>query len=402
MTNISLPTTDSKGTFENKVYTWSDGSNNLIQLNDLNNTDLSEYESIVIPVSNWKSGTLRCLIRVNDNGTEKDFTCLWSDTNSESTPLLFKLKFLNASFKDKDKNVITKEQLKNVKSVFFGGYYSNSGKSGSATIGQIYLTKQLDWDENGKITILPQDINCDGRVTKNGTNFKFAGQFATVTIDFIGDGISAQKLASASSSPTHDGFSIFYSNNNYDKLSTSDLGGSNVIRVKYAYQKEQPANVDVTIDKFVLEYKDPITVTLNADQGTIDGKSLKTIKYCETPITLPAATPNATTQVFNAWSYIDNKGHGSHVGNAGDKYTPTENITLTACYTNKTLYTNELGNCLGDYTKTVPTNTVFTPNYSISNGTQKEFTFNCNRPQSEALNAFWYGWILGANPSTAT
>ena len=108
MTNISNPA-GGIGKFENSVYTWSDGSSNLIQLNDLNNTDLSEYESIVIPVSNWKSGTLRCLIRVNDNGTEKDFTCLWSDTNSESTPLLFKLKFLNASFKDKDKNVITKE-----------------------------------------------------------------------------------------------------------------------------------------------------------------------------------------------------------------------------------------------------------------------------------------------------
>ena len=53
MTNISLPTTDSKGTFENKVYTWSDGSNNLIQLKDLDNSDLSEYEKIVVPVSNW-------------------------------------------------------------------------------------------------------------------------------------------------------------------------------------------------------------------------------------------------------------------------------------------------------------------------------------------------------------
>ena len=398
MTNIINPA-GGIGKFENSVYTWSDGSNNLIQLKDLDNNDLSEYESIVIPVSNWKSGTLRCLIRVNDNGTEKDFTCLWSDTNSESTPLLFKLKFLNASFKDDKNNVITKEQLKNVKSVFFGGYYSDSGKSGSATIGQIYLTKQLDWDENGKITILPQDINCDGYVTKNGSRFTFNQQYATVTIDFIGDGISAKKLASASSSPTHDGFSIFYSNNVYDKLSTSDLGESNVIRVKYAYQKEQPANVDVTIDKFVLEYKEPITVTLNANQGTIDGKSSKTIKYCETPITLPAATPNdATTYVFNAWR------NNGHVGNAGDKYTPTKNITLTAHYTNKTLYSNntELGNCLGDYTKTVPTNTVFTPKYSINNGTQKEFTFKCNRPQSEALNAFWYGWIMWAKPSLAT
>lgn len=364
MTNISLPTTDSQGKFENSVYTWFDGSNNLIQLKDLDNTDLSEYESIVIPVSNWNSGTLRCLIKVIDNGTEKDFTCSWSDTNSESTPLLFKLKFLNASFKDKDNKLITKEQLQKVKSVFFGGSYSDSGKSGSATIGQIYLTKQLDWDENGQITILPQDINCDGRVTKNGSSFTFTQKYATVTIDFIGDGISANKLASASSSENNSGFNIFYSiddDYNHDKLSTSELGGSNVKKVKYAYQNE--GSPTITIKNFVLEYKDPITVTLKAENGTINGQTEKTIKYCETPITLPAATPNATTQVFNAWRYIDIKGNGSHVGNAGDKYTPTENITLTAHYTNKTLYYNntELGNCLGDYTKTVPTNTVFTP-----------------------------------------
>ena len=370
MTNISLPTTDRKGTFENKVYTWSDGSNNLIQLKDLDNTDLSKYESIVIPVSNWNSGTLRCLITVIDNGTEKDFTCFLSGTNSESTPFLYELTFLKASFKDKDEKLITKEQLQHVKSVSFGGYYSDSGNSGSATIGQIYLTKQLDWDENGKITILPQDINCD-YVTKNGSSFTFTQQYATVTIDFIGNGISAKKLASASSSENNSGFNIYYcTDDNYknDKLSTSELGQSNVKKVKYAYQNE--GSKTITIKNFVLEYKDPITVTLKAENGTINGQTEKTIKYCETPITLPAATPNDQAKVFNAWRT------NAHVGNAGDKYTPTENITLTACYTNKTLYTNELGNCLGDYTKTVPTNTVFTPKYSISNGTQKEFTFN--------------------------
>lgn len=395
MTNISNPA-GGKGKFENSVYTWSDGSSNLIQLNDLNNTDLSEYESIVIPVSNWKSGTLRCLIRVNDNGTEKDFTCLWSDTNSESTPLLFKLKFLNASFKDNHENVITKEQLKNVKSVFFGGYYSDSGKSGSATIGQIYLTKQLDWDENGKITILPQDINCDN-VTKNGSSFTFTQKYATVTIDFIGNGISANKLASASSSDNNSGFNIFYSIDddfNNDKPSTSDLGESNVKKVKYAYQNVESKTI--TIKNFVLEYKNPITVTLKAENGTINGQTEKTIKYCETPITLPAATPNATTQVFNAWRYIDTKGNGSHVGNAGDKYTPTENITLTAHYTNKTLW-GDNNDQLGDYTKTVPMNTVFTPCYTISKDTQKEFTFTCNRPS--LLDAFWYGWVMWAKPT---
>lgn len=393
MTNISLPTTDRKGTFENKVYTWSDGSNNLIQLKDLDNTDLSKYESIVIPVSNWKSGTLRCLITVIDNGTEKDFTCFLSGTNSESTPLLYELTFLKASFKDKDKKLITKEQLQNVKSVSFGGYYSDSGNSGTATIGQIYLTKQLDWDENGKITILPQDINCD-YVTKNGSSFTFNQRYATVTIDFIGNGISANKLASASSSENNSGFKIFYSiDDNYenDKSSTSDLGESNVIKVKYAYQNDGSTNI--TIKNFVLEYKDPITVTLNAGDGKIDGESSKTIKYCETPITLPAATPNDQAKVFNAWRT------DAHIGNAGDKYTPTENITLTAHYTYKTLQ-GANNDELGDFTKTVPMNTVFTPAYTIKKDTQKEFSFICNRPS--LLTQFWYGWILWAKPSSAT
>lgn len=282
--------------------------------------------------------------------------------------------------------------------MFFGGADAN----GSATIGQIYLTKQLDWDENGKITILPQDINCGDNVQKSGSSFTFTQQYASVNIDFIGDGISANKLESATASTVESisNFSIFYrDNNNKETWNISELRNDNSDVIRVIYANQNVGSTTITIKNFVLEYKDPITVTLNADQGTIDGKSSKTIKYCETPITLPAATPNATTQVFNAWRYND-----SHVGNAGDKYTPTENITLTACYTNKTLYYNneKLGNCLGDYTKTVPTNTVFTDKYTIYKDTQKEFTFNCNRPQSEALDAFWYGWILWAKPSTAT
>lgn len=394
MTNVHVL----QGTFENNVYTWTSYSlNNLIQFKDLDHSDLSEYEKIVIPVSNWSDGILKCVIRVkNDEGSGTTTTDYIRSLHSPNPPL----KELElGSFENEGGTKITKKQLKHVESVFFGGASDN----GSATIGQIYLTKQLDWDENGNITILPQDINCDN-VTKNGSSFEFTQLYATVTIDFIGDGISAKKLASASSSENNQGFNFYYcidDNFNHDKLSTSELSESNVKKVKYVYQNE--GSKTITINNFVLKYKDPITVTLKAENGTINGQKEKTIKYCETPITLPAATPNDPAKVFNAWRYIDNKGDGSHVGNAGDKYTPTGNITLTAHYTNKTLYYNntELGNCLGDYTKTVPTNTVFTPNYSISNGTQKEFTFNCNRPQSGALNAFWYGWIMWAKPSSA-
>lgn len=390
MTSVEV---SSNGKFESNVYTWTASGYNLIQFKDLNNSDLSDYEKIVVPVSNWSSGVLRCVIKVkNDDNSTTDYTWSLYSTNSSSTPALKELQLVGGSFKNGGV-AITKDQLKNVESVSFGG----GSESGSATLGQIYLTKQLDWDENGKITILPQDINCGDNVTRSGSSFKFTQQYATVTIDFIGDGISAKKLASASSSENNPGFNIYYCINDIyenDKLSTSELGASNVKKVKYAYQNV--GSQTITINNFVLEYKGPITVTLKAENGTINGQTEKTIKYCETPITLPAATPNDQAKVFNAWRT------NAHVGNAGDKYTPTENITLTACYTNKTLYTNELGNCLGDYTKTVPTNTVFTPKYSINNGTQKEFTFKCNRPQSPALNAFWYGWIMWAKPSSDT
>lgn len=175
MTNVYVL----QGTFEKNVYTWTSYSNkNLIQFKDLDNSDLSEYEKIVVPVSNWSIGVLRCVIRVKNDegsGTTDYIRSLFSPD-----PPLKELEL--GSFENKDGTKITKKQLKNVESVFFGGADAN----GSATIGQIYLTKQLDWDENGQITILPQDINCDGRVTKNGSSFKFNQQYATVTIDFIG------------------------------------------------------------------------------------------------------------------------------------------------------------------------------------------------------------------------
>ena len=392
MTNVEVATPNGK--FENYVYTWTGNASNLIRFKDLDNSDLSEYEKIVVPVSNWSSGVLRCVIKVkNEGGGTTDYTWTLYSKNSSSTPALKELELLGGSFENSGTK-ITKEQLQKVESVFFGG----ADSKGSATIGQIYLTKQLDWDENGKITIYPQDINCGSNVTKNGSSFTFSKQDASVTIDFIGDGISAKKLASASSSKPNPGFNIYYSiDDNYgnDQSSTSQLGESNVKKVKYACNTNPTT---ITITNFVLEYKDPITVTLNAGKGTINGSSTKTIKYCETPITLPAATPNdATTYVFNAWR------NNGHVGNAGDKYTPTGDVTLTAHYTNKNLYyTTENGNCLGDDTKTVPTNTVFTPKYSIYKDTQREFTFICNRPQAEALNKLWYGWVLWAKPSSAT
>lgn len=196
--NVSMTSVEvsRNGKFESNVYTWTASGYNLIQFKDLNNSDLSDFEKIVVPVSNWSSGVLRCVIKVKnyDNSTT-DYTWSLYSTNSSSTPALKELQLVGGDFK-KDGVAITKDQLKNVESVSFGG----GSESGSATLGQIYLTKQLDWDENGKITILPQDINCGDNVTRSGSSFTFAAQYATVTIDFIGDGISAKKLASASSS----------------------------------------------------------------------------------------------------------------------------------------------------------------------------------------------------------
>lgn len=402
MTNVSVA---SNGEFTNNVYSWKDNTNNLLEFKDLTSngtTDLSEYDKIVIPVSNWSTGAIRCVIRVKTGDMSSDYTCVMSDYNSSSEPVEKKLSLLDGDFKDGSSNKITKDMLKKVMCVYFGGSTGGSAESKpSVTLGQVYLTKQLTWDDNGEVTIFPQDFNCGDNVTRNGNSFTFNTRYSSLSIDFEGDGISANKLNVATPSITDSDLQIFYSKDNdykHDQSSTSALGGANVIRIKYANQKTGEKTVN--INNIMLTYNSTITVTLDATKdGKINGEGSKTIKYCDTPIKLPEATPSDQNSVFNAW-----RNGESHCGNAGDYYTPTGNVTLTAHYTNKTLYYNnkELGNCLGDYTRTVPTNTVFTDKYTINKDTQKEFTFKCNRLQSEALNAFWYGWILWAKPSSAT
>lgn len=391
MTNVVVA---SNGEFTNYVYSWKDNSNNLIEFKDLTSndgtTDLSEYDKIVIPVSNWSTGAIRCVIRVKTDQGNTDYTWVMSDYNTSPNPVEKKLSLLDGDFKN-GSSKITKDMLRKVMCVYFGG--SNGGSTEeeskpSVTLGQVYLTKQLTWDDNGEVTILPQDFNCGDNVTRNGNSFTFTTRYSTLSIDFEGDGISASKLKDAT--PNITDISIFYSidkNNENDKNSTSELNGANVIRIKYAYQKDGQRTV--TIDYIKLTYNSTITVTLDANGGNIIGS--KTIKYCDTPIKLPEATPSEKNKVFNAW-----RNGNSHCGNAGDYYTPTGNVTLTAHYTNNTLWgTNN--DQLGDDTETVPMNTVFTPRYTISKNTQKEFTFTCNRPSS--LDAFWYGWVMWAKPT---
>ena len=397
MTNVSVPN-NGNGTFTNNVYSWTANTYNLLEFLDLTSdgtTDLSEYDKIVIPVSNWRTGEIRCVIRVKTGDTSSeytDYTCVMSDYNSSPTPVEKKLSLLDGDFKNDDSK-ITKDMLKKVMRVYFGGS-TDGDKNPSVTLGQVYLTKQLTWDDNGEVTILPQDFNCGDNVTRNGNSFTFKEKYSTLSIDFEGDGISASKLNIATPSITDYDFSIFYSRDNdhtHDQSSTSALNGANVIRIKYAYQKDGQKNV--AIDNIKLTYKSTITVTLDAKPGKIKGEESQTkaIKYCDTPIKLPEAIPSDQNSVFNAWRTGD-----SHCGNAGDYYTPTGNVTLTAHYTNKTLWGGN-NDQLGDYTKTVPMNTVFTPCYTISKNTQKEFTFTCNRPS--LLDAFWYGWVMWAKPT---
>lgn len=397
MTNVSVA---SKGKFTNNVYSWEANYDNLIEFKDLTpndgTTDLSEYDKIVIPVSNWSTGAIRCVIRVKTDEVPSgytDYTWVMSDYNSSQTPVEKKLSLLDGDFKDGSSNKITKDMLKKVMCVYFGGSTGGSAESKpSVTLGQVYLTKQLTWDDNGEVTILPQDFNCGVNVTRNGNSFTFNTQYSILSVDFEGDGISASKLKVATPSITDNDFSIFYSRDNdhtHDQSSTSDLYGANVIMIKYAYQKESQKTV--TIDNIKLTYNSTTTVTLNANGGKINGVESKTIIYCDTPIKLPEAIPSDPNSVFNAW-----RNENSHCGNAGDYYTPTGTVTLTAHYTNKTLWGDNQDQ-LGDYTKTVPMNTVFTPCYTISKNTQKEFTFTCNRPS--LLDAFWYGWVMWAKPT---
>ena len=117
MTNVSVA---SNGTFTNNVYSWKDNTNNLLEFKDLTpnggTTDLSEYDKIVIPVSNWSTGAIRCVIRVKTGDTSSkytDYTWVMSDCNSSQTPVEKKLSLLDGDFKNGDSK-ITKDMLRKV------------------------------------------------------------------------------------------------------------------------------------------------------------------------------------------------------------------------------------------------------------------------------------------------
>ena len=240
MTNVNVA---SNGTFTDNVYSWKDNYDNLIEFKDLTpndgTTDLSEYDKIVIPVSNWSTGAIRCVIRVKTGDTSPeytDYTWVMSDHNPSQKPVEKELSLLNGDFKNGDSK-ITKDMLKKVMCVYFGGSTGGSAESKpSVTLGQVYLTKQLTWDDNGEVTILPQDFNCGDNVTRNGNSFTFTTRYSTLSIDFEGDGISASKLRVATPSITDNEIKIFYSKDddyNNDQSSTSNLDEANVIRIKY-------------------------------------------------------------------------------------------------------------------------------------------------------------------------
>ena len=253
----------------NKQMTWTESTYNLLFLTDWYDCDLSQYDKMVINVSNaTPNKTYRVVITVD--GTLYTYTTSGNGTKEID---------IRKDFKNGNSSIqsISGDPLTKVESIRIGGYSNN----GSITINSIYFHKPLAWDAEGKITFYAQDFNVGDNVTKNSNTYTFSRQYADISLDFDNDGLAITDIESIDISGTgtnniHQCFRKEKNNNNpeaYDVNSAQekkiDLGffmirSSNrnvsftlnsVTFTKKKNQQEQPNQYvfDVTQDRIFFE-----------------------------------------------------------------------------------------------------------------------------------------------------
>lgn len=156
-----------------KEMRWTDSSYNLFYLADWSNSDLSQYDQMVINTSDAR-GNYRVVITVG----KTNYTIGLSGDGDKVIAL------------KNNKNLPA--NLSNVKSIRIGG----NSRNGSVKINSIYFHKTVNWDSNGKITFYAQDFNVGANVTKNVERFTFTRQYASITLDFDNDGLSTTEIGS--------------------------------------------------------------------------------------------------------------------------------------------------------------------------------------------------------------
>lgn len=370
-------------------YDWKNSSNNLLKSTSLtwNTRDLSGFDYIMVQTENL-SGEARVVVTINDNGRDHSYAHFVNASGVFKIPLANELWLDLNSYSPvtMDKNTM----LKKVKSIKFGG---NSG-SGSVILREIALAKHVrdvEWDQNGYIQLEYSDIYGDTYWTRRNGDFIEKtdavqtgnnNHWATFAASF---GECLETRSVRFNGKVYDG-----QNNLIKNLVVNNISG-------YQYKDPSLLNGDIAIGQLtdvqlmlygtgsmhlysvLIKHKDVKTVSFDSDGGT----PCESMDYFHTAITLPE--PMKSNNRFDGWYNGTTK-----VGNAGDSYSPTSDVTLVARWADSELPETEIGNLEKDY----EVNEKFSRSYRITNNHQRIFRFKNQRIISSHAGVMTANWSL--------
>ncbi len=226
--------------------------------------------------------------------------------------------------------------------------------------------------------------SADGSVTVSWPSVKNAGVEAATSYSFT------YKLTSSSAAPTVISVAATGAET-YTKTITGLTNCSNYTFTVEAIGNPE-ANPSVCSSQIasVTTYPgESYTVTFNYGAGT--GTPALWVSGCDhgTSINLPAVTPNSFAYEFEGWYNGTTK-----VGDAGDTYTPTQDVTLQAHYTDATAWTLTFVNGSDEIcTKTVyETQSVDDRKASEPYANYTDYGFDENPFTTQCTDAIFVGW----------
>ena len=160
------------------------GTDNLCSINGWNHSNLSQYDNMVIDLSNSSANTEYRVVITIDGA---DYT--YSGKGDKT---------INIKNDFTDNNNNTPEAIKpnafvEVESIKIGGGRNSS--NGNIIIKSITFHKTLSWDSKGRIKFYAQDFNLGNGVTKNSNEFSFSNG-ASISLDFSDNELSTANIES--------------------------------------------------------------------------------------------------------------------------------------------------------------------------------------------------------------
>ena len=180
---------------------WTAANSTLLYLNGWDDSDLSQYDKLVINVTSATNNKeYRVVITIDD----KEYSCKLTGQGTKTIDI-------KNDFKDAKGNTpeaIIANPFKEVGSIAIGGVsapntrvvsywpYKTTTDPNTITIGSIYFHKPMAWDNKGRLKFYASDFNIGYNATANSNNFTFTHQYGDIHIEFDDEGLLTTDIQS--------------------------------------------------------------------------------------------------------------------------------------------------------------------------------------------------------------